>query len=146
MQPHDACYLGLAAQVGVGAVSTDPRGAAGWRFFDADFNGLRGNNDEYFADLALAQTQSDAVVFRFSGDGKQTWTYCDQDFDTSGFDAGQLSRYQTSNNPDFAGCRLLTAAASVSASTSAAVVGLVQTDTGNSQYPVAAAQALVGPA
>ncbi len=139
-------YPGISSQVGVGPLSSDPSvSLTGWRFFDASYNTSSGNNDEYTYSLGLAANQTDALVFRFSGDGKQSWTYCDQGFNAGGFSSGRLSQYSTQSNPDYSACQLLR---STFTSTDAGVLVQAQVSTldGGSDYPVAASQALYGPA
>jgi len=132
---------GVVAEVGVGPVGADPRDG-GWRFLPAAYNVAIGANDEYRATLALAETQASAVAFRFSGDGRRTFLYCDQTW-SNGFDAGDLSRYTTIDNPDYTLCQLLTGSAAADAGTPVTVSALVANSSG--VVPVVGRQALVGP-
>ena len=142
-------YHGIVGQVGVGPVGSDPRSAAGWSYQDAVYNPRASppdNNDEFKSTLGLARSQSDALVYRFSGDGRQTWTYCDQKFNAGGFDPAQLSRYTTSNNPDYDACHLSLATQTSTAGAPVAISAIVSKADGGTLYPVATAQALLGPA
>ena len=71
---------GIAGQLGVGPIGSDPRGAAGWSFVAATPNSgydFTKNNDEYVATATVAQAGTYSYVYRFSVTGGQGWTYCD---------------------------------------------------------------------
>jgi hypothetical protein len=84
----------IAVQVGYGADGSDP--AADWTWTDATPNaGWDGsnptdpdfgdeNNDEYQADLSFDAAGVYDYASRVSGDGGNTWTYCDLDGSTEG--------------------------------------------------------------
>ena len=66
----------LEAQLGFGALDADP---ATWTWVDATYNSghTSDDNDEYGAALTAAAKGSYGYVFRFSGDGGASWSYCD---------------------------------------------------------------------
>jgi hypothetical protein len=69
---------GIDAQVGFGASGGDPSvDPAMWTWTDATYNTDIGYNDEYLADVSIADLGDFAVAYRFSGDGGSSWTYCD---------------------------------------------------------------------
>lgn len=69
----------VTAQVGYG--SKTAKDATAFTYVDAAYNGAytADNNDEYGAQLTINTTGDYAVVYRFSIDGRNTWTYCDYD-------------------------------------------------------------------
>jgi hypothetical protein len=72
---------GIKAEVGYGPLSSNPTANGNWRFFPADFNEEKGNNDEYqgsfIAPAVTAQTQF-SYTLRLSLDNGLNWTYCDK--------------------------------------------------------------------
>src|SRR5262249_7053589 len=78
------------AQLGVGAIGTDPRGNADWTWTNATFANQVGNNDEYVAltpnNLAPG-AYAYAYRFGISPDGQVpiSWTYADLDGSSKGF-------------------------------------------------------------
>ncbi len=74
----------IRAQFGHGPDGTDPTGGA-WTWDEAVSNPgpcvACGNNDEYLYPLTVPTTTAAPydTAYRFSGDGGQTWTYCDAD-------------------------------------------------------------------
>ncbi len=74
---------GVIAYVGYGPDGGDP--ASGWTWstgisnaaYDNSSPGYEGNNDEYRAVLSVPSPGTYDYAFRFSGDGGQTFTYCD---------------------------------------------------------------------
>jgi hypothetical protein len=70
----------ILAQIGYGAIGSNPATQSGWIFGAATFNLQSGNDDEYQA-VILAPTVTAVTHFaytsRFSFDGGLTYTYCD---------------------------------------------------------------------
>jgi hypothetical protein len=97
----------VSGQVGYGPIGSDP-GDPTWSWFDATPNATWDSlsfsetaNDEYQAQLAapaFGATNSYDFAFRFSGDSRATWTYCDRDAG-AGSDGAQ-DGYQPSNAGD----------------------------------------------
>ncbi|QDG51382.1 hypothetical protein FIV42_11715 [Persicimonas caeni] len=88
----------IVSQLGVGPDNSDPSTATGWSWTDASPNtgfDFSQNNDEYQATLTAPATAGNYdYAYRFSGDGGQTWTYCDSNGPGDGYvpsDAGQLT-------------------------------------------------------
>jgi hypothetical protein len=88
----------IVSQLGVGPDNSDPSTATGWSWTDASPNtgfDFSQNNDEYQATLTAPTTAGNYdYAYRFSGDGGQTWTYCDSNGPGDGYvpsDAGQLT-------------------------------------------------------
>jgi hypothetical protein len=82
-------------QVGYGPAADAPT-AASWRFTEAayarDVDGLSpgdSSNDEYVASFTPAALGAFALVYRASVDGGATWTLCDRDGSSNGFDVSQ---------------------------------------------------------
>lgn len=74
----------IKAQLGYGALGSDPRAQVDWVFFDAPFSSEDGDNDVYVGSIVApvvpSATPTDfAYALRFSVDNGATWTYCDQD-------------------------------------------------------------------
>jgi hypothetical protein len=72
---------GILAELGYGALGTDPTTTTGWRFVVASFNGeagLNNSNDEYWATLTIGTANQYAYAYRFSFDSGLNFTYCDQ--------------------------------------------------------------------
>ena len=69
----------VRAQVGYGAVGTDPRIASGWIYFEATFNVQVGNDDEYQASMIAPAQGNYRYVYRFSLDDGASWSYADLD-------------------------------------------------------------------
>ena len=81
----------VTAEVGYGPFGSNPTTTQlGWSYVPAVFNSAYSNNDdEYQASLTAPATAGTyAYVYRFSLDGRNTWTYCDTDGNGSlpGFD------------------------------------------------------------
>ncbi|QDG49895.1 hypothetical protein FIV42_03800 [Persicimonas caeni] len=90
----------LIAELGVGPDGSDPTTATSWTWNEVQpnpgFDYANNNNDEYQGDVTAPSTAgSYDYAFRFSGDGGQTWTYCDF-VDTGGSSDG----YQPANAGD----------------------------------------------
>ncbi len=71
---------GVLAEVGYGALGSDPRLSHTWSFFPADYNVQAGSDDEYvgvFMAPTVAVSTDFAFTYRFSQDGGMRWTYCD---------------------------------------------------------------------
>ncbi len=93
----------LTARVGLGTIGTDPDSDASWTWTDMVPNPAYtapgsfpdSNNDEYWGDLQLPSVSGGPfeVAIAFSGDGGNTWTYCDQDgSSTGGYTSAQAGR------------------------------------------------------
>jgi len=67
---------GLLAQVAYGP-ETDLPNVASWVWFDMDFYGDNGNNDEFFGDLVPTAAGVYAYTVRFSGNQGTSWVYGD---------------------------------------------------------------------
>jgi hypothetical protein len=93
----------------------------------------------------LAQNQDDALVYRFTGDGR-TWTWCDQTFNAGGFHAANASRYTVVSNPDFATCRLSAASFTAAGGGAATISAIVTAPGAGAGAPIATPQVLLGPA
>ena len=82
----------LVVELGVGRAGTDPA-VAGWTWQSATVNAAftDANDDEYRSRLTVPSPLpcDYAYVFRASGDGGSTWTYCDSN--------GSIDGYQTAN-------------------------------------------------
>jgi hypothetical protein len=76
---------GWIAQIGHGAEGSDPRTASGWQLIGAAYNLQVGNDDEFVGSFVAPAAGTYSYVFRFSGDGGGTWTYCDTDGAGSNF-------------------------------------------------------------
>ncbi len=71
---------GVLAQVGVGPVNSDPRTSGAWKWIAAVPNpgfDWSQNNDEYEAQLTVAQAGNYWYAYRFSVTNGAGWTYCD---------------------------------------------------------------------
>ncbi|MBI5526570.1 MAG: lamin tail domain-containing protein, partial [Deltaproteobacteria bacterium] len=90
----------VSGQVGYGVAGSDPA-AGGWTWADAVPNpGWAGEEltlDEYQASFALPLAGTYDYAFRFSGDRKTTWVYCDKDMRGSGGADGSADGYQSAN-------------------------------------------------
>ncbi len=82
---------GITGQLGHGPMGSDPQ-SADWAWvpasFGADVDGFQTGdhaNDEYQAMLTVATAGVYAFGYRFSGDGGQSWRYCDSDGSDNGF-------------------------------------------------------------
>lgn len=86
----DRCK-GIKAQLGWGAPDTDPSSSqADYNWVDASYNKAQtGDNDEYQAALQPMNEGEFSFVYRFSGDGGTTWTYCDTNSTDDGFSTDQ---------------------------------------------------------
>lgn len=84
----------IRAELGWGDPSVDPSNNPGkFNWKKASFNAghTSSNNDEYQATITPGKTGWFAYAYRFSGDGGQTWTYCDQNgTNTGGFTVDQM--------------------------------------------------------
>ena len=65
---------GIMAQIGWGDDGTLPTDAS-WQWFDTTFNIDAGNNDEYQGDFIADEIGSFDYLYRYSGDGGNTWYY-----------------------------------------------------------------------
>lgn len=82
----------LTAQLGVAPDGSDPTAdASAYTWLDATRNtGFSGaSNDEFQADLSASNPGDFVYTYRISGDGGQSWTYCDTDGTDNGFQAAQ---------------------------------------------------------
>jgi hypothetical protein len=71
---HPGQAGGIVAELGFGPGASDPRSASGWRFIAGQFNGDRGNNDEYMVTLTAPQTTGTySYVWRVRRDAGWTW-------------------------------------------------------------------------
>lgn len=91
-----AYCAGLLAEVGFGDPATDPSttpSAYTWTTAVYNMGHVSDNNDEYSAAITPTATGTQAYVYRFSGDGGTTWTYCDTTDDATftAADAGVLT-------------------------------------------------------
>jgi predicted extracellular nuclease len=90
----------VSGQVGYGATGSNPW-EGGWTWIDAVPNagwaGAEPTLDEYEALFALPLAATYDYAFRFSGDRKTTWTYCDKDMRGSGGADGSADGYQPAN-------------------------------------------------
>lgn len=79
----------VTAQLGYGSASADP---ATYTWVAAAYNvGHTGDgNDEYEAQLTVANEGTYAYAYRFSLDGGTSWTVCDLDGSANGVEAAQL--------------------------------------------------------
>lgn len=68
---------GLSAQLGYGAVGTDPSTHPSWTWTNASPNAgaAGGNNDEFQATMLPASAGSFSYTYRYSSDGGATWFY-----------------------------------------------------------------------
>ena len=106
----------VKAQVGYGPKGGDKEGAE-FHYVDATYNADHkgDNDDEYAADLTVGDPGGYDVVYRFSTNGGQTWTYCDFD-EKPGFVAENVaSLYVKDPNLHVEYCKLLTQTQEVSA-------------------------------
>lgn len=84
---------GVLAQVGYGAPGEDP---STFDWISAEYNPGHtvDDNDEYSSTLSPATAGTYEYAYRFSGDGGETWTYCDTTGSSDGYassDAGVLT-------------------------------------------------------
>lgn len=101
---------GITAQLGRGPDGADPTSAPGdFNWTDASHNpDFEGDNDEYQATLSPPNEGQFDYVYRFSGDGGDSWSYCDRDGSDNGFQpdqAGDLT-VQPSESVDIGWCNL----------------------------------------
>ena len=88
---------GITAQVGYGPTAVDPSATpSSYTWSTAAYNSAHtgDNNDEYSATLTVPTAGTYGYAYRFSRDGGTSWTYCDTDGTSNGFDkakAGQLT-------------------------------------------------------
>jgi hypothetical protein len=88
---------GITAELGYGPTSVDPSTTpASYTWTAAAYNAAHtdDNNDEYSVTLTVAAAGDYGYAYRFSRDGGSTWSYCDTDGSSNGFErakAGQLS-------------------------------------------------------
>ncbi len=82
---------GITGQLGYGPMGAEPQ-SADWAWvaaaYGADVDGFQPGdhtNDEYQAVLTVATAGAYVFGYRFSGDGGQTWRYCDGDGSDNGF-------------------------------------------------------------
>ena len=88
---------GISAELGSGDPAVDPSLDPGaWTWLPAAYNPghTDDDNDEYQVQLTPQSAGTFGYVYRFSGDGGQTWSYCDLTGSSDGFsvaDAGTLT-------------------------------------------------------
>lgn len=81
----------VSGQVGFGPDDTDPSAAPGdYQWEDAEYNtgypeDGSTNNDEHMATVTPTADGTFGYLFRFSGDGGDSWTYCDLNGSDDGF-------------------------------------------------------------
>jgi len=75
---------GITVQFGIGPRDTLCVGNQQWNWYAATYNTNDGNNDEYRYSLILPAAGNYDYIFRFSGDGGNTWLYGDTDGTSSG--------------------------------------------------------------
>jgi len=70
---------GIDAELGWGTSGSDPETDSSWLWSSADYNPYHttDDNDEYMGDLTISTEGTYSFVYRFSGDGGTTWSYCD---------------------------------------------------------------------
>jgi len=84
---------GVLAQVGHGDPSVDPSTSpSSYTWADASYNAghTSDDDDEYSAAVTPAADGTFAYAYRFSGDAGESWTYCDLDGSTGGFQVDQM--------------------------------------------------------
>jgi hypothetical protein len=93
--PGAGAGVGVKAHVGYGPSGAAP-GSASWAWTTAAYQGdvdgpVSGDlaYDEYAATLVAGQPGTYLTAFRFSVDGGLTWTYCDRDGSTNGFEGAE---------------------------------------------------------
>ncbi len=69
----------VIAELGYGPRSTNPETESGWTFQSATYNVQVGNDDEYKFNGNAPAVADYSYAFRFSLDGGQSFTYCDDD-------------------------------------------------------------------
>jgi subtilisin-like proprotein convertase family protein len=96
--------VGIEAQAGYGADNSTPNDPS-WVWTDLDYDGDSGNADVYagrmLVDALVTGVEQRDYAVRFSGDGGQTWTVCDQN--SGGYspaDAGQMTIIDYACPPD----------------------------------------------
>lgn len=70
---------GVAAQIGVGPIDSDPASGIGWVWSSALYYRDDGTDDAYTSDLTVLLPGSYAFAYRFSIDSGLTFLYCDTD-------------------------------------------------------------------
>jgi len=84
---------GLIAQVGFGEPSIDPMAspeAFTWADAVVNTGNSHPDNEEWQAQITPGTVGGYAYVYRFSGDGRWTWSYCDLDDSGNGFSTDQM--------------------------------------------------------
>ncbi|MBU1433171.1 hypothetical protein KKF91_21755, partial [Myxococcota bacterium] len=79
----------LLAEVGYGPLNTHPRDDLNqeWIWFEASWNGNRGNDDEYMATMIAPMIADEyAFAWRYSLDAGRSWVYADRDGSRTGYD------------------------------------------------------------
>ncbi|MGI5862226.1 MAG: hypothetical protein ACOX6T_09230 [Myxococcales bacterium] len=96
----------IESELGYGPANTNGSTDSAWTWLDASFNEDKGANDEYMAQLALAEGAY-AYAYRFRYQGGE-WTYCDLDGSNNGFDPAQQGSLtvQSAPPPTVGWCRL----------------------------------------
>ncbi|MBN1770662.1 MAG: hypothetical protein JXB32_05330 [Deltaproteobacteria bacterium] len=95
----------LLVQVGYGPVGTSPVPLASdavhpaWTWSGAYYNLDADHNDEYMTRLLVHEPGEYSYVFRVSGDGGRTFTYCDIDGSANGLAPDQLGRVTIEPRP-----------------------------------------------
>ncbi len=84
---------GIVAELGIGALGTDPRTDASWNWTATTFNTDVGNNDEYMANVTMTDPGDYSYCYRYSINGGP-WTYGDIDGSNNGFDLAQMGTLQ----------------------------------------------------
>jgi hypothetical protein len=67
----------IRAQLGVGPVNRNPEYESGWTWTDAAYDAQVGNVDQYAATFTSTIAGQYRYLYRFSLDGGNSWTYCD---------------------------------------------------------------------
>ncbi|MGM0595498.1 MAG: hypothetical protein ACQES9_00510, partial [Myxococcota bacterium] len=95
---------GITAEIGYGNSGSNPQSHPSWTFVPAEYNvsvdGLVAGdlaNDEYSGTITVLNTGTYSMVYRFSRDGGNNWTYCDTTGSDDGFDQADMASITVSN-------------------------------------------------
>jgi len=81
-------HASVIGAVGYGPTGSDPTTSDQWTWIEGGpnggYTGAEENNDEDVASLTAGAAGTYDYAFRFSGDGRDTWLYCDKDGATPG--------------------------------------------------------------
>jgi hypothetical protein len=144
----------VIGQVGFGSNDSDPTTWTNWTAATANDGFSDPANDEYMATVTIptASATHYDYAFRFSGDGGNTWKYCDLDGSDNGYAPAQAGDLLSKTSHSIDWCRLQTASISGAEGTNATAYGQLYIEgltdlnkTGNDPHPIVKGQVGYGP-